>query len=288
MNFGVVIRSIGERTEQLCYDSVAQCLPKQKIHIVKNYYPSYNAYLKMFQIAKKEKYDWFLGLDADVILKPNWYKLFLEKIADGKCDDLFRIHFYVQDQITEQKLVRGNNFYNGKYTQQSENFLKKCILVGKFWFYFKNKGYNSGYFTKPESSIRVLFRERLNIHDFIFNETIGYHSYEAYYSEIFRQYLTRKKRDPFFSQKPENNFLKKESQLFLKNSKDIDKYIANLAWNSEKDFDFKNIDGRIREKIIKYMKEKYNISENKSIIMNLDTFYKKYNITNADYETRAN
>jgi len=75
MRFGVFIRSIGERTEQLCAESCYQCLPPENVHILRNYYPSYNVYRAMFQEALKLGYEWYMGLDADVILLPGWMKI---------------------------------------------------------------------------------------------------------------------------------------------------------------------------------------------------------------------
>lgn len=275
MKFGVIIRSIGERTEKLCYESVKQYIPDENINLLRNYYPSYKAFLKMFKIAKKEKYDWFLGLDADVILKENWFDLFKSKIENNQCDNIFRVHFYVKDGITGNNLVRGNNFYNGKYLKLSKKYLKENIIIGRFWFYYKNKGFNTGYFTKPESAIRTHFREKLNIPDKTFEETVGYHSYEQYYSEIFRQYITRRKREPEYINKSGNGFLSLENQGGLLKENKLEQYVANIAWNDFEKFKIKHIDGRIRNKIIRYLIDKYNILENQSVDFNLADFYEK-------------
>ena len=69
MKFGIFIRSVGERTEKLCIEACKQSLDSSKIHLIKNYYPAHKAYAKMFRMADELGYDWYLGLDADVILK---------------------------------------------------------------------------------------------------------------------------------------------------------------------------------------------------------------------------
>ena len=59
INFGVIIRSISERTENICYESCEKAIPKENIHLVKNIYPSFRAHIKTFEIAINHKYDWF-------------------------------------------------------------------------------------------------------------------------------------------------------------------------------------------------------------------------------------
>ncbi len=275
MNFGVIIRSIGERTEELCYESVRQSVAESDIHILRNYYPSYKVFLEMFKIAKKMEYDWFLGLDADVILCENWLDLFKSKIENKNCDDIFRVQFYVKDGITFNNLVRGNNFYNGRFLELSTKYLKENIRIGKYWFLYKRGNYNTGYFTKPETSIRTHFREKKDILDAIYDEIIGYHAYEQYYSEIFRQYITRKQRDAGFATKHGNGFLCAENQQTLLHDNMMEQYIANIAWNTGDDFTVKHVDGRIRGKIEKYLFEKYNICENSKLNISLKDFYKK-------------
>ena len=61
IRFGVIIRSIEERTESLCYDSCVTFLPKDNIQIVRNIYPNFRAYIEMFRIAIDQKYDWYLA-----------------------------------------------------------------------------------------------------------------------------------------------------------------------------------------------------------------------------------
>jgi len=275
MNFGVFIRSIGERTERLCQESVAQYVPNQKIHILQNYYPSYKAFLTMFELAKAHKYDWYLGLDADVILKKDWLQTFENKLNEPDTDKLFRIYFYTKDGVTYQKLVRGNNWYNGKYTDMNIKYLKKNIRIGKYWFYYRYQGLSSGYFNKPETSIRTHMKQNHNILDKTFEELIGWHGYEQYRSEIFRQYVTRYKRDPNFISNPSNEFLADQYASQLYGEQKYDQYTANRAWNQAKDFNLKHIDGRIKPFLEKKMAQ-LGLEEKQPLTLALDNFYSEY------------
>ncbi len=284
MNFGVIIRSIGERTEKLCYDSVAQFIKKENIHVVKNLTPSYKAFLEMFKIAKKEKYDWFLGLDADIVLNKNWYSYFLEAIKTFNYDTVFKITFAVNDCITNKVLHRGNNFYNGKFIELSEKFLRKNIEIGRKWnkyrLFYKFLGYKKSCFLKPESEI-VLHMKKKKIFLKGSSNIIGWHGYEQYYKEIFRQFVLRYNRDKNFSQNfgineiYTMNIFDKANQNKLLENNDKDKYVANIAWNYAKNLKLNQVDTSILQHISEILKT-YDIIEKKEITFTIKNFYEKY------------
>ncbi len=273
MKFCVFIRSIEERTEGLSYQSVRKHIPEEDIFIIRNQFPSYKAYSSMFRIAIQKKLDWFLGLDADVILAPNWFETFKKRTDEGK--DYFRIHFLTKDLITNQFLVRGNNFYNGQMAEKSYYYLRKNINIGRFWFFYKWKGFHSGYFLKPETSIRTHFKTG-DVLDQTFQESIGWHGYEQYYYEIYRQYLTRRFRDPAFATKDGNEFLNFSLQdpYFIEND---EKKVAAMAWQDFSNWNLKSIDGRINAKI-KQRLERLGVQELLPIKFDIDDFYKKRGI----------
>ena len=106
MNFGVFVRSIGERTERLCLEACYQCLPRENVHLLKDYYPSYNVYRAMFSGAKRHRYDWYMGLDADVILEPNWIQRVEEKIEllSAK-SEVYKFTFKLHDRFVKLHLL---------------------------------------------------------------------------------------------------------------------------------------------------------------------------------------
>lgn len=275
MKIGVIIRSIGERTEKLCYESVSQCIPDVNIHIVRDYFPSYKAYIKMFEIAKSRNYDWFLGIDADVVLRNDWLYIFEKQLLAKKHDDIFRYHFMIKDYITRAELSRGNHFYNGKYIDLALKYLKYNVRIGRFWFFYKLFGYNKKLFLKPESEIQVHMLKH-NLIETSSEEIIGWHGYEQYYSEIFRQYLVRYHRDPGFINSFGKDFLPLERQKELLSSEDFDRYIANIAWNNANRWKLESIDGRIKNEIISFM-ESIGISEKSPNELSIDDFYTLYN-----------
>jgi hypothetical protein len=278
MNFGVIIRSIGERTERLCHESAALHVPEQNIHLLRNYCPSYKAYREMFKIAGARGYDWYLGLDADVVLKENWWELFNKNIKAAREKGAFRFHFAVMDKLMSAPVFRGNHFYNGQYTGICAQFLEHNIRIGRYWFYYRFKGLRPGLFLKPETSIRTHMREKLAVEDAIFDEIIGFHSYEQYYAEIYRQYITRRRRDTDFINKLSFNYLDSTRADMLRTTGDMDRFVACLAWNAASEWKIKTIDGRINSKARMFLEDQ-GIAEKAGILCSLDDFYATYSFS---------
>lgn len=275
MRFGVFIRSTGERTEKLCEQAVRLHVPAENIHLLRGYYPSYKVFQKMFKIAGRERYDWYLGLDADVVLRKDWLELFQQKLANEETNQYFRIFFHVRDAMAAQPIVRGNNWYNFQHHDLTFKYYKRNIRIGRYWFYYKHKGFGSGCFTKPESSIRTHMRKESGILDHSFKEIVGWHGFEQYHAEIFRQYLTRYRRDPNFINTAGNEFLRADWRNDLIQNNDMEKYAANLGWNCGPDWKAKYVDARMNARIQHYL-QKRGVAEKPVLRMSLDEFYDRY------------
>lgn len=212
MNFGVIIRSIGERTETLCLEACRRVLPKSKIHIVRDYYPTYRAYRQMYNISLEKEYDWYLGLDADVVLKDNWLDVAEKKINELAGEDYFGFSFSIRDKFL-RNLDRGNHFYCGRFTKRA------------LWF-LENRTRDS---LKPESYIsRYLKSDNPPKKGRYFKDiVIGYHGYEQFYKHIYYRFLLRRfriQRDPEGKEKYVNLFKN------VKNLGDLDFYAGKLGW----------------------------------------------------------
>ena len=271
MNFGVIIRSIGERTEQLCYESVRQSVAESDIFFVKNITPSYNAYLKMFSMASGMKWDWFLAIDADVILVNNWYEIISEVINSYSLEGFYAFDFPVVDYVSEKVLYRGIHIYCCKYN----NYFQKYMLFNKYLSktHFLKKCFNHRYVTKPESSLEIHLN-RIGLQYKRFGQVIGWHGYEQYYREIFRQFVVRFLRDKGFAENYANCLLE-QNQNNLVITNDIDRLIANIAWNEANKWDIKTINTSILKKIDEYLLE-IGFTEKEPCEMNIEDFYSLY------------
>ncbi len=209
--FGVFIRSVEERTEKLCLESCQSCIPREHIHIIRNEFPAYKAFMKMFEQAEAKGYDWFLGLDADIVLVPGWYETVLEKKAEMEKEDWFVFTISVRDKFLG-KIDRGNHFYNGKYVGDALEALQT-----------KTKDT-----LKPESKIRHHMGAKNRYFDDI---SIGYHGYEQFFSDIFYRFWLQSKRLSKLERK--HPFLRKKPQKMR--GQDMDFFAAQKGWRTGKD-----------------------------------------------------
>jgi len=258
MKFGVFIRSIGERTERLCLEACEQGVSFDKIRLIKDKYPAYEAYKEMFLLAGKFNYDWYLGLDADTILKRDWYQIAMAKIEEVKNKDYFDFSFSVQDKFL-RIIDRGNHFYNGKYTEEALRILEE-----------KTK-----YTLKPESSIcAYIEKESPNFTDSV----IGFHGYEQYYKHIFYGFWLRRRR---------GGDLSKQIKLFNDKNKlkqDKDFFVAEKGWNYGRNILSKiGLNRKINPgECVSILKEspklleELGIQEKEELMIDLNSFYEFY------------
>lgn len=269
MKFGVIIRSIGERTEDLCFQSANLWIKKEEISIIKDVSPSYLAYKKMFEIAQERKYDWFLGLDADVILSPNWFDLFKTELLKINPENVFKITFSVVDRITEQNLFRGVHFYNGKYINECIEYLKITTFATNHSSLYKFLGKKS-YYLKPESSLSEIALKRKNLNTLTVNNVIGLHGFDQYYSEIFRQYYVRHNRSPNFINEYPNIFnLDKDDKILT-----LERRAAKFGWEYAKWNKVKQID-TLSENLFRSILSKEKIEEKKPLNEEYYPYYEK-------------
>ena len=179
--FGVFIRSIGERTEALCTESVRNSVLEASVHVIQNVYPAQAAYEQMFAKAQECGYDVFLGLDADVILQADWLQIVSQKIKQLQDKQWFVFSFPMRDAFKGQ-VSQGNHFYNGAYVDEALSILKTKVAHS----------------LRPESMIR----HHVAAASPYFKDTeLGWHGYEQYYRDIFFRFWLRAQRD-FSWQRP--------------------------------------------------------------------------------------
>lgn len=107
---GVVVRSVGERTEALCLESIRLFVEP---FIVSNVRPVAKAILETFELACSDPKDWYLVVDADVVLMRNWYPTLLE-VVEGQ-EDRQLLAPIVYDFITNRTVSKGLKLYRGTH-----------------------------------------------------------------------------------------------------------------------------------------------------------------------------
>jgi hypothetical protein len=219
MKIGCIIRSVGERTENLCIDSVEQYI--SDVNIIKNVSPFHKAVDQMFEYAAKQDWDWYIGLDADVILAPGWYDTLVNYLTHLE-GNVFRIDFQIKDKFVDP-LLWGVHVYNNTHTSLLRDVLKKTTHLNK-----------------PESAIV----HQLRTHAKAINATgilLGYHGYHQYKKDIFNRFALRATRNPewlekykLFKHYDEDTAIGKQGWKYgRKNIKKID----FMDYNNKKDFE---------------------------------------------------
>ena len=209
MNIGCIIRTVGERTVGLCFDSVRESLPEQDIHIVRNAKPFSSALDQMLDIVDENNYDWYWGLDADVVLKDGWY----DDVQKYTHLDAYRVDFPIIDRFVGKEIY-GSHFYNGKYTDEVREHLEVTRNTNK-----------------PEGNIR----HKMSNPEVLAKDTVGYHGFMQYHRDIFSRFALRYKRD--------KNFVRYH-RIFKE--MDSEKEVAQSGWEYAKknDVDFMNSDNK--------------------------------------------
>jgi hypothetical protein len=243
MNFGIFVRSVGERTEQLCLESCYQCLPRARVHLLKNYYPSYNVYRAMFSEAIRRRYGWYMGLDADVILMPGALDAIEERIRELDDEpDVFKFTCRLHDKFLPHAVDRGNHVYSARFNSLAWRALRNNIWLTRLGRLSARLGARRGFYLKPETAIRTRLRESHGIRDVNFDDVIGWHGFEQYYSHIFHRFVVRANRNPEYEEK--YPFLRKESADALSHRDDKDWLVANLGWQYGKANKVYKVDAR--------------------------------------------
>lgn len=170
----VIIRSIGERTENLCYKYVLREVSKENVFLI-NERPFREAVIKGFRIGLNRGTKWTLAIDADIILKENAIS---EMIA--KFETLSEKYFLYQGCVFDKFY---NNFRSGGPHLYRTELLKELI----------NFVPEDGESLRPESdSFYGLINK--GYHYYNDNKLFGLHDFEQSYFDIYRKFFLHAKK----------------------------------------------------------------------------------------------
>ncbi len=151
-NVTVVIRNVGERTLDSCYNIIARQVNKDQIFIVREA-PFSKAVIKTFQIGVKQNREWTLAVDADCLLTENTIEeMIANAIKFG--DKLYTYQGMVLDYLHGEYRFSGPHLYNTKILQKGlevvknnqleirpESFTYKALAKEGYITYCDNKCY---------------------------------------------------------------------------------------------------------------------------------------------------
>jgi hypothetical protein len=164
----VIIRSVGERTENLCKSLILeQGVPEEQIVIV-NEVPFSAAMRKAFEIGIQRNLKWTLCVDADVLLRSNSITELLI-LAENQEAHVCEIQGLIIDKFANRIRAAGNHLYR---TSLLPKVLEQIPAEGidlRPEFHTLNRMASFGY---PWKEFKIV---------------IGLHDFEQSYQDIFRK-----------------------------------------------------------------------------------------------------
>lgn len=179
-NFIVTIRAAGERTEQLCYDTVVNQAEGAEVVVIREK-PFKKALEECFRKGIESAKKWLITVDADMILLPGSIELMLNE-ADKMPSHYLQLQGKIIDKITGNIRKAGPRIYRTSLLtgllSASESLEDHIRPESRLITSFGKKGYPSRY-------IPVV---------------TCLHDYEQYYKDIYRKaYVHAHKHSDFLS-----------------------------------------------------------------------------------------
>lgn len=245
MKLGAIVRSCGERTEALCIASLKKELYKGDIKVIRNIYPFKETLQHCYVTAIEENFDWYLCVDADMVMVRGWREMVLDCMYTLKgrkdLDKIWELNFKLKD-IVDPNPIGDLRVINNKYSEEllySYKQVKDSV--------------------KPEAAICANIIKRLKVKRVIFKNIIAYHGFDQYKRDVFNRFYIRACRDISYVRK---------RGLFKELLSDNDK-LAKAGWEyGLKHREAKSLDASKKINIIKLGYEELSVLE-----IDLASFY---------------
>lgn len=230
----VVIRSAGERTEQLCKKLIQQVVDESQVLVIREV-PFEGALRKSFQIGLKSNAKWLLVIDADLLVLPESVLQILSE-ADAEPEDVFHLQGIIYDKFFLDYRKAGPRLYRVKSLSKAVELIPA-----------------DGVEIRPEfSTIKKMesigFRSKSS--DIVF----GVHDYEQFYGDVYRKCVVHA-----FKHKSEIDVLIKK---WVSRTDDIDYRVALAAsLDAFTIYESVSIDKRLFEVGWNQLKKRVGLSE---------------------------
>ena len=208
-NITVFIRSVGERTEQPCFNLLKNVFDEAQIVIVRET-PFSESIRQSFKIAIDRASPWTLCIDADVLVDIEQLpKLFQKAIQTG--DNVLQIQGLIMDKFIPVIRPAGNHLYRTALLEKALEFIPAEGTSLRPETYMLNEMSKQGY---PWLQCDVL---------------VGIHDFEQYYEDIYRKCFLQAHKHGYLIPLIEPYWIEKSRE-------DLDFKIAVMALNSGKIF----------------------------------------------------
>ncbi len=166
-DLGIVIRTVGERTFEVCKNLCQEMVRSENIAIIKNIRPFYQAVKNSYQAAIDLGKKWSLIVDADVLL----IKDGIAKSTDlaNRIEGFFCINGFVLDNFFRKYRYAGCHLYSTRLLNKAMSILNDKSFITDL---------------RSESYIKQMMADRgySLIHSDVHT---GFHDFEQYYKDIW-------------------------------------------------------------------------------------------------------
>lgn len=181
-NAAVIIRSSGERTENLCGALLARQVKEQNIFTLKGIQPFTKTLRCMFEIGLDAGLPWTIAVDADLLPAPGAISKIIE-IAENHPDNVFEVNAQMMDKLTCGPRDGGLHLFR-------TSFLEKAFQQIAF----------EGFTMRPETFVINRMRS-LGYPRVKDPHLLVLHDYEQYYRDIYRKAFFHGKKHSVFIEK---------------------------------------------------------------------------------------
>jgi len=169
----IIIRSVGERTEEACLQIVLSQFDREsQIHVIKDK-PFAEAHIESIKLALNYCRRWSLFLDADVLLQENTIAEILHE-AKSISTPFYMLNFRVLDRGFGGPTYAGVHLYSANHLAAS--------------LQFENNAHND---QKPETRMCIEMAQQLKIPSINSARLVGLHGYEQFYGDLYRTAFVR-------------------------------------------------------------------------------------------------
>lgn len=169
-NVMVIVRTVGERTAELCERLVRQQVPAEERVVSISEKPFSKAVRKAFKIGVEAGLPWTLCLDADVLLRPFALRDLVDA-AEKQPKSTFCVEGHVADKLLGHVRFAGNHLYRTRLLRRG---LQNAEITDRV--------------IRPERHVKNQMSAQGH-GLYIADPIVGLHDFEQYYVDLFRKAL---------------------------------------------------------------------------------------------------
>lgn len=175
-NCTVVIRSVGERTTDLCRYIIEQQVNSDNIFVIYEI-PFSKAVHKTFALGLEKKLPWTIAIDADVLVSRRAIRTLIDR-AEG-C----RVPFFKGN-------ARSFDKFYGFVRTICPHIYRTSYLE------YALSAFQPEEYLRPETHLVELVNAHFKLLSAQFNDILALHDFEQYYTDIFRKTFVYAKKHP--------------------------------------------------------------------------------------------